>query len=125
MILQQQTVDAIETVTVDVDVTATDSDFLTETEAAAALSGSSFFWHSAEITTDVDLAATTAVGLLFFSCSSADAEIITAADKKRKEAGLSRLPYFFSFFLISFFQFDVSSHGFPSFFLFSHSRSIS
>lgn len=104
MILQQQTVDAIATVTVDVDVTATDSDFLTETDAAA-LSGSSFFWHSAEITTDVDLAATTAVGLLFFSCSSADAEIITAADKKRKEAGLSRLPYFFSFFLISFFHF--------------------
>lgn len=96
MILQQQTVDAITTVTVDVDVTATDSDFLTETDAATALSGFSFFWHSAEITTDVDLAATTAVGLLFFSCSSADAEIITAADKKRKEVGLSRLPYFFS-----------------------------
>ena len=94
MILQQQTVDAIATVTVDVDVTATDSDFLTETDAATALSGFSFFWHSAEITTDVDLAATTAVGLLFFSCSSVDAEIITAADKKRKEVGLYRLPYF-------------------------------
>ena len=75
--------DAIATVTVDVDVTATDSDFLTETDAAA-LSGSSFFWHSAEITTDVDLAATTAVGLLFFSCSSADAEIMADADKLKK-----------------------------------------
>ena len=89
MILQQQTADAIVIVTVtvdaDADVTETDSDSLMAMDAAAASSGFLFFLHFVETTmTDVDLAETTAVGSSSFSCSSADAEIMAAADKLKK-----------------------------------------
>ena len=88
MILQQQTADAIATVTVivdvDADATETDLDSLMAMDAAAASSGFLFFLHSVETMMDVDSAETTAVGSSSFSCSSADAEIMAAADKLKK-----------------------------------------